>query len=157
MHFRKFALTFGILNSISVSCVLASPSQSEYGQDTMASASDAARQVVLDFANGGHPIASQGTSDSSLGSAQPQSLLRDGVGKDWQKFMPVRDSVDALASRENADHILRGNGGALVEHESLDVELVPEPASLIAWSLIGSAFGVGAWKRRKHSPEDSAA
>lgn len=31
------------------------------------------------------------------------------------------------------------------------VTVVPEPASVVAWTLIGTSFGVGVWKRRRNA------
>jgi len=63
--------------------------------------------------------------------------------------MPVRESVDAWLGHTDAVYSSGGNGNAKAEHDSLRVGIVPEPASLVAWTLIGTVFGVGAWKRRR--------
>ncbi len=42
-----------------------------------------------------------------------------------------------------------GGGDLDFDDMVFSVTVVPEPASLVAWTLIGTAFGVGAWKRRR--------
>ncbi len=155
MRLAKFAVAFGTLICLITSTATASPSLSGLGQDSMNGVKDAFRQFAIGYQDLGAEIvfleAERGPSAPvlGLGSAQPQNSLKGGVGKDWRNFMPVRDNVDAWGSRASSDHLLSGSGNTQIEHDSLRVELVPEPASLIAWSLIGSIFGLGVWRRRQ--------
>lgn len=153
MPLAKFAIAFIALISLVASTATASPSQSGLSQESMNSVKDAFRQFAIGYQSLGaeivHLEAERGPSALGLASAQPQTSLKSGVGKDWRNSMPLRDSVDAWASRASSDHLMSGNGNTQVELDSLRVELVPEPASLIAWSLIGGVFGIGAWKRRQ--------
>jgi hypothetical protein len=151
MQFVKFAVLFSVLCPLGAASAAASPSQSGLTPDAMNKVQDAARQFAMNSgAESGLLETGQGAFGASfgLGSAPLQSRLGSGVGKDWRSFIPAHESVDVSASRADSDHVLHGNDNTQIEHESLDVELVPEPASLVAWSLIGGAFCIGAWQRR---------
>ena len=160
MHLPKFTIQICALISLGASAALASPSRSDSNQDALDGVKTAFRQFAIGYQSLGAEIVylqtERGPSASLLGAgmlpqigSQPLGFLKPIAGSDVRNSLSARDSVSAWIGLTDAFYSSLGSGNTKAEHDSLRVGIVPEPASLVAWTLIGSAFGVGAWRRRR--------
>jgi hypothetical protein len=150
MQLAKLGLPLCVALSFGASNVCASPSRGLTDTDALSDVKSAFRAFAIDYQGLGPEVAQFDARLSSLSgsAALPQNTL---LGSGAKLTLPARESVEAWGGNAEVIFTNRGNGGAQAEHDSLRVGIVPEPASLVAWTLIGSAFGVGAWKRRRRA------
>lgn len=90
----------------------------------------------------GSPIAQPGVPNLTLGSSYGQSELgiANAVDGTWLKFAPGSNGAAATASV--FAHVYGISG---------ELSAIPEPASLVMWSIAAGAAGVALWQKRRGS------